>query len=219
MAAWRDAERRARATIDQLLDTDEAPFDGRVVRDVLAVLPDGAHLLVASSLPVRDLEWFGAPRAGVTVHANRGVNGIDGLVSTAAGVAAGSGGPTVALLGDLALLHDSNGLLGLVDRGIDLTLVIVDNDGGGIFSFLPPADALASDEFERLFGTPHGRDLAALLAVHDVPVAAPTTAVAVVEAVRHAVDAGGVHAVLVRTDRAENVARHRAVWDALAARR
>jgi 2-succinyl-5-enolpyruvyl-6-hydroxy-3-cyclohexene-1-carboxylate synthase len=218
LAAWRDAERRARRCIDAALDADEVPFDGRIARDTLRLLPDGAQLFVASSMPVRDLEWFGAPRAGVRVHANRGVNGIDGLVSSVAGVAIGSAAPTVALLGDLALLHDSNGLVSLAKRSIDLTFVVVDNDGGGIFSFLPQADALAGDEFEVLFGTPHGVDLAALFALHRIPVATPTTATEVAAAIASAVESGGVRAVLVRTDRAANVARHRAIWDAVASR-
>ncbi len=218
LAAWRDGERRARSRIDAVLDADDVPFDGRIARDTLRVLPDGAQLLVASSMPVRDLEWFGEPRAGVRVHANRGVNGIDGLVSTAVGVAMGSGAPTAALLGDLAVLHDSNGLLGIAELELDLTFVVVDNNGGGIFSFLPQADALEPGEFETLFGTPHGVDLAELFAVHRIPTTCPTTAGGFEQCLRDALATGGVRAVLVRTDRNANVARHRAVWDTVATR-
>jgi 2-succinyl-5-enolpyruvyl-6-hydroxy-3-cyclohexene-1-carboxylate synthase len=170
--------------------------------------------VLASSMPVRDMESFAAPRGGLEVLANRGVNGIDGFVSTVFGVAAGSDGPTVGLLGDLCLLHDSNGLLGVRDRGIDATLVVIDNDGGGIFSFLPQADL--PEHFENVFGTPHGIDLSALARVHGLPVTEVGAAGDVAPAVTDSIAAGGVQLVLVRTDRATNVVRHRQVWAAVA---
>jgi 2-succinyl-5-enolpyruvyl-6-hydroxy-3-cyclohexene-1-carboxylate synthase len=150
----------------------------------------------------------------VTFHANRGVNGIDGFVSTALGVAAASDGPTVALVGDLCFLHDSNGLLGAVDRGIDATFVVVDNDGGGIFSFLPQAEL--PEHFETVFGTPQPVDVAALAAVHGIPVTEVSTATALEPSLLAAVGAGGVQVVRVRTDRDTNVTRHREVWAAIA---
>ena len=103
-----------------------------------------------------------APRDRVTVLSNRGVNGIDGVLSTAIGVALGGGVPTVALVGDLAFLYDAGALLWSSRRELALTVVVVDNDGGGIFSFLPQAAALPKGQFERYWGTPHGADLAAI---------------------------------------------------------
>src|SRR5262249_49491430 len=133
---WLELDRRAAAAIDALLDAVPAPTGPQVARDLSAALPHGAHLVVASSLPVRDLEWFSGRLDGVTVHANRGVNGIDGTIATATGIARGSRAPTTALVGDLALLHDAGSLHALAQRSVDLTVVVVDNGGGGIFSFL-----------------------------------------------------------------------------------
>jgi 2-succinyl-5-enolpyruvyl-6-hydroxy-3-cyclohexene-1-carboxylate synthase len=211
---WERADRAARAAIDGLIDGWTDPFEGRVARDVVASLPEGAALVVASSMPVRDLESFAAPRDGVVIHANRGVNGIDGFVSTVLGVAAASDAPTVALVGDLCFLHDANGLLGAAARGLDATFVVVDNGGGGIFSFLPQAEL--TEHFETLFGTPHGVDIAALARVHGLAVDEVDHADALVPAVRASIGEGGVRIVLVRTDRAANVTRHREVWTAVA---
>ncbi len=180
--------------------------------------PSNAVLVVASSMPVRDLDFF-APVSelagpGPEVLSNRGVNGIDGVISTALGVAAGRRRPVVALLGDLCFLHDAGGLLGATAREIDVTFVVVDNDGGGIFSFL--AQAGIPEHFEALFGTPHGIDIAALAAVHGVPVDRVRRPTGVGPAVVRCVAAGGVRVVLVSTDRIVNVERHREVWDAAA---
>jgi 2-succinyl-5-enolpyruvyl-6-hydroxy-3-cyclohexene-1-carboxylate synthase len=212
---WRALESRAREALDGLLDRWEDPFEGRVARDLVAGLPDGTHLVVASSMPVRDVEAFAAPRDGVRFLANRGVNGIDGFTSTALGVAAVAPGPVVALLGDLCFLHDVNGLLGAMRRGLDATLVVLDNNGGGIFSFLPQAED--PEHFETLFGTPHGLDLSAVAAAHGIPCTEVEKAGALLPTVTDAMLVGGVRMVLVRTDRADNAARHRAARAAVAA--
>jgi 2-succinyl-5-enolpyruvyl-6-hydroxy-3-cyclohexene-1-carboxylate synthase len=120
----------------------------------------------------------------------------------------------VVLLGDLCFLHDANGLLGAVERGIDATYVVVDNGGGGIFSFLPQADL--PEHFETLFATPQAIDVGALAAVHGIPVTEVGDAGELEPAVTAAVDTGGVQVVRVRTDRAMNVTRHREVWAAVA---
>ena len=215
LEAWRSAERSGRAAMDELLDGWAEPFEGRIARDVVDALPHGGTLVVASSMPVRDVESFARPRDGARIVANRGVNGIDGFVSTTLGIAAGEhGGPVVALLGDLCLLHDSNGLLGAADRGVDATFVVLDNDGGGIFSFLPQADL--PEHFETLFGTPHGIDLAELARVHRIPAERVEKASEVVPALEASTAAGGVRLVIVPTERTDNVARHREVWQAVA---
>src|SRR5439155_4006045 len=132
------------------------------------------------------------------------------VVSTALGVAASGAGPTAALLGDLALLHDANGLLAPAGaaRPVNCTLVVVDNGGGGIFSFLPHRSTLPVERFERLFGTPQPVDVAALAAAYGVPVTPVAAAADLAPAVAGSLEAGGVRMVHVRTERDANVAVH-----------
>ncbi len=208
--SWRRADRIAREVIDAVLDADDAPSEPRIARDVAAAVPDGGALVVASSMPVRDLDQFMLPRERVRMVANRGASGIDGFVSTALGVALVNGGPTVALCGDLSLLHDANGFLLAPDAPrVDVTFVVVDNDGGGIFSFLPQAGFPGS--FERVFGTPHGRDLQRLAAFHDLGYTHVASAGGVTGAVEDAIGAGGIQLVHLRTDRQANVELHRRI--------
>ena len=209
--AWAEAEAAAQAALDSVIGRHVEPTEPGIARSLAAALPDGSTLVVSSSMPVRDLEWFAAPRTGLRVLANRGANGIDGVVSTGVGVALaarGTGAPTVVLIGDVAFLHDANALLGLADRGVDLTIVVVDNDGGGIFSFLPQAGSMGADRFEQLFGTPHGVDLSVLAAAHGLMTVEPATGADVADAVLASLGAGGARIVQIRTDRVANVAVH-----------
>jgi 2-succinyl-5-enolpyruvyl-6-hydroxy-3-cyclohexene-1-carboxylate synthase len=201
---WLDADRCARGAIDALLDAEAALTEPGVARAVSAAVPRRGHLVVASSMPVRDLEWFGTPRSDITVHSNRGANGIDGIIATGIGVALGSEAPTVVLLGDIAFIHDESSLTALTARQLTLTIVVVDNDGGAIFSFLPQAQALSTERFEQLFGTPHGTDVVAVARAHglrafDIDNPADLSA---------AITDGGTCVVRVRTDRRRNVAVH-----------
>jgi 2-succinyl-5-enolpyruvyl-6-hydroxy-3-cyclohexene-1-carboxylate synthase len=219
LTGWTEAERGAQAAIDGVLRGRAEVTEPGLARALLDALPDGTTLVASSSMPVRDLEWYGRPRAGVRVLANRGASGIDGVVSTALGVAGCTRDrPTVALVGDLAFLHDAGALLGAARRrDLDCTIVVVDNDGGGVFSFLPQAEVVAPARFEALFGTPHGLDLGAVASAYGVPV----THVAAVDELAHELEGRGVRVLLVRTDRAANVSVHReinaAVADALRA--
>ncbi|MGH9182959.1 MAG: 2-succinyl-5-enolpyruvyl-6-hydroxy-3-cyclohexene-1-carboxylic-acid synthase [Acidimicrobiales bacterium] len=208
LGSWAAAETAAQAAIEEVLAAHPEPTEPGVARGLAAVLPEGARLVVSSSMPVRDLEWYAAPRPGLAVLANRGANGIDGVVSTAVGVATATGGPVAALVGDLAFLHDANALLGLAGRGLDLTVVVVDNRGGGIFSFLPQADLLDHERFEMVLGTPHQVDLVALAGAHGLSATEVAEAAALAPAVAGALGAEGTHVVVVRTDREANVAVH-----------
>lgn len=196
-------------------DAIAACTDGRLDEPAVARLVSGfdGHVVVASSMPVRDVEWFGAADQRATVWSNRGANGIDGTVATAIGVAVATGQPVVVLIGDVALVHDSSSLVALAGRGVDLRIVVIDNDGGGIFSFLPQASLLPADRFERLFGTPHGTDPVALAAAHALPAAT----VGGLDELAAWLERPGPWLVRVASERGANVEHHRRLHDAVAA--
>jgi 2-succinyl-5-enolpyruvyl-6-hydroxy-3-cyclohexene-1-carboxylate synthase len=201
LAAWQRADAAARRAADEILDADELPTEPRVARDLAAAMRAGGLLWAGSSLPVRDLDQQMSPRAGLRVLASRGTSGIDGLISSAIGAAlahqADGGGPAVALLGDLAFVHDAAGLmLGAAEPTPDLCIVVVNNDGGGIFSTLE--QAAFPESFERLFGTPHGTDLGLLTRAAGVPHLLLDKASGLPDALR----GDGLRVVEVRTDRA-----------------
>ena len=210
-ATWQRGEALAQRAIDGVLSAREQLTEPLVARIVAA---RASTLMVSSSMPVRDVEWYALPRDGLQVLANRGANGIDGVVSTAVGIALGTDQPVTALVGDVAFLHDTNALLGVASRDIELTIVVIDNRGGGIFSFLPQATDVDADAFEALFGTPHDVDLAALAFAHGVS----TTTVHAGDELERAIDAAsGVHVIVAPTDRHANVVVHDELHRAVAA--
>lgn len=215
LQSWTHAEHKAYEAISGEIAAGSALSEPLIASIVADHSLDYSAVVAASSMPVRDIEWYGGRRDRVTHYANRGANGIDGVVSTAIGVAL-TGRRVVALVGDIAFLHDSSAMIALARRPIDLTIVVVDNDGGGIFSFLSQADALDRERFELLFGTPHGTDIAALARAHHIEAVAVDTFEEFSVAFMKATDASGVHVVVARTDRAENVAVHRRIHDAVA---
>jgi len=205
LTRWHRADAAAQEALDKVIASDDGLTEPGVARTVVAALPEDAHLHVSSSMPIRDVEWFAAPRDRLRVTANRGANGIDGVTSTAVGIALARPGQATALLtGDIAFLHDSSALVGLRRRDVDLAIVVVDNDGGGIFSFLPQAEALPLAEFEMLFGTPHGVDIAAVARGHDLEFCDVETPAALTAALAQR----GTRIVRVRTDRNLNVSAH-----------
>ena len=209
---WLEAERAVRDAVDgRLRALDELSEPG--VWDALGrALRDGDSVFAASSMPVRDLEAFLRPGPeGVRFASNRGANGIDGLVSTSAGLAAGSRSRTWAVLGDLALFHDVGGLAA-VRHAPELRLIVIDNSGGGIFHFLPQAEAMPEAEFEALLGTPAGRDPANAATLFGLTVAVPQTPGELEEAL-----AGDAQMVVLRTDRRRNLELHRELAQAAAA--
>jgi len=218
---WQDAEVTAQRAIDETLGPWGGLSEPALARRLVDHLPGGATLVVSSSMPVRDVEAFAAPRRQPPrVLANRGANGIDGVVSTAVGVALGTPGPTVLLIGDLAFLHDLSALVCADGFTAPLTVVVADNGGGGIFSFLETAGALDPGPFETLFGTPQSTDLGAVAAacgwsVDDV--GADARGSVFEDALDRRLDAGGLSVIRVRLPgRSENVAVHQRVNAAVA---
>ncbi|HET7093488.1 MAG TPA: 2-succinyl-5-enolpyruvyl-6-hydroxy-3-cyclohexene-1-carboxylic-acid synthase, partial [Thermomicrobiales bacterium] len=216
---WLSVNAAASEAIENALSSQQRLFEGGVFPALARLLPGGATLFAGNSMPVRDLDSF-FPTTGrdIRIMANRGANGIDGVVSTALGVTAVRPGPLVLVIGDLSLYHDMNGLLAAKRHALDATIVVIDNDGGGIFSFLPQAEIVPHDRFEQLFGTPTGLDPARVAALYDATFDQPETAGELAEALAVAIDRPGLKILSIRTDRSENVRQHRAIWDAVATR-
>jgi 2-succinyl-5-enolpyruvyl-6-hydroxy-3-cyclohexene-1-carboxylate synthase len=238
LAKWTAVEGAAQGAIDRCL-ADElgnqveprtgasepiGSSDGRLTEPGLAralwrAVPQGTRVMVSSSMPIRDVETF-APKLDrqPPTFANRGVNGIDGVASTALGLAAGGDGPVVCLLGDLAFLHDVSALVRAVDRQARgrCTLVVVDNGGGGIFSFLPQAESLPDEPFDQLFGTPHLPRVLDVAAGFGLPVRDAVSHAELQAALEDFV--GRVELAVIRVavpSRADNVVVHRRVFDAV----
>lgn len=212
LARWREADQQL---LTLLSETDESTvlWEAPAVRTLLGVLPEGALLHVASSMPIRDLDSFAAvSRRQLGVLSNRGANGIDGLISTAAGeaLAAGRERPTALLCGDLAFLHDIGGLAAASQLPLRLTVVVLDNGGGGIFEYLPIAAHPSA--FERRFLTPQTTGISELCAAVGARYERVLSAGALAPALRAALAHDGLAVVHVLIDRAESVARHRTLF-------
>ena len=209
-ADWAQEWQQAGAVLAKAVAEAGQPWPSglAVSQTLLASASPGASLFVGSSNAVRDLDLSGDRAGGApTVLASRGLAGIDGCVSTAVGLALASPDPTYALLGDLTFLHDANGLLmGAAEPRPDLTLVVVNDDGGGIFTLLEPGEPERAGDFERVFGTPTGTDLAALCAAHGVPHARAQSREDLADEVRERPQ--GLRVVEVRVDRATHRAAH-----------
>ena len=210
---WHRADRAAAAAIARAL-TPAGLSEPRVAAELGSALPAEATVVVASSMPVRDVEtFFPARERAPRVLSNRGANGIDGTVSTAFGVAAAEPGPVVLLIGDVALIHDLGGLLAASRLGLKLTIVLLHNDGGGIFHFLPVSGEGA--EFVEHVATPHGLDFAHAAALFGCSYGVAEDVEGFRAALGRALAADRTSIVAVHTDREANVTLHRAVWDAV----
>ncbi|WP_226023418.1 2-succinyl-5-enolpyruvyl-6-hydroxy-3-cyclohexene-1-carboxylic-acid synthase [Halomicrobium salinisoli] len=207
--AWRDRFHAAeRIHWDLAADAhDERPFEGSVAAATAAAAPDPSTLFVSNSMPVRDLDRFAEPRpAAVTALGNRGASGIDGITSTALGAGSATDDPLLLLLGDLAYYHDMNGLLAVARCEVDATVVLVNNDGGGIFHKLPIESF--DPPFTGQFRTPHGLDFEPTGDLYDLEYERVADPTAVAERVAESATADGTQVLEVQTA-AEESHRHR----------
>jgi 2-succinyl-5-enolpyruvyl-6-hydroxy-3-cyclohexene-1-carboxylate synthase len=212
---WHEADRSASRAIASVVGP-AGLNEPRIAAELGTVLAPETTLVVASSMPIRDVETFFPVReTPFRVLSNRGANGIDGTVSTAFGVAAAAGRPTVLLIGDVALAHDVGGLVAASRLGLKLVIVLIDNDGGGIFHFLPAAREGA--DFVRHIATPHGLDFAHAAALYGIAYERAADVESFRAALGQAVAAERTTIICVRTNREENVELHRQVWESVRA--
>ncbi len=223
IAMWQSADRVARQTMQATINTFDQFFEGRVFSELANLLPDETTLYVGNSMPVRDLDtFFSRTSQRVHIMGNRGANGIDGVISSALGASAGagtrfspSGGrqgkPALLVIGDLSFFHDLNGLLAARLHKLNLTIVLINNDGGGIFSFLP--QAAYPEHFEQLFGTPTGLDFRLAVQMYGGHYQKVESWEQFREQVGQGLESGGLHVIEVQTERASNVQMHRQLWE------
>lgn len=204
---WHAEDKLMERALQNMLEEEHALFEGDIHRCLAHALPEKAAVMYGSSLAIRDAEWFmPRNRQGYAPFSQRGANGIDGTVSIARGIASGLGQPVWLVCGDLTFLHDANGLLGAAKQGPGVFIVLINNDGGGIFEFLPVAHQ--SDEFERMWATPQNVDVAQLVAAHGGSYVCCDGPDGLEDAVK-AWDGSGVVVAEIKVDRKESIALHR----------
>ncbi|WP_254543876.1 2-succinyl-5-enolpyruvyl-6-hydroxy-3-cyclohexene-1-carboxylic-acid synthase [Halomarina pelagica] len=207
--AWRERFAALERDYWSLVEGDWTFFEGAILADAAALAPDPSTLFVSNSMPVRDLDRFGRPReAAVTALGNRGASGIDGITSSALGAGSAADDPLVLVTGDLAYYHDSNGLLAVGRCGVDATIVLVNNDGGGIFRMLPIESH--DPPFTEFFRTPHGLDFEPTADLYGLEFSRVETREGFREAYRDSLERAGTQVIEVRVD-SEASHRHREV--------
>ncbi len=216
--AWRELDDSVGATIESALIDAPFPNEPSIARVVLAAAPPSAVVTVGSSMPVRDIDTYGGKsNRPITIVGNRGTNGIDGVVSSALGSTA-AGGPALALVGDVSMFHDLNALGTAAQLDLPITIVVVNNDGGGIFHFLPQNDPslMQPETFETYLATPHGTDFAAIAEALGIETYNVADRNKLAELISN--PAPGPRLIQIRTDRHENLALHRRIAAAVRTR-
>jgi 2-succinyl-5-enolpyruvyl-6-hydroxy-3-cyclohexene-1-carboxylate synthase len=214
LESWQRAEAGAQRVFASMLDSVDEVNEPGIARRLASSL-GRINLFAATSMPVRDVESFSGAQLAAKVFANRGASGMEGLVSTAAGLAtADPGRPTVLLVGDLSFLYDLNALWAL--PATNLTIVVIDNNGGGIFSTLPQLKTIDPEVFERVIATPQNVDIPAIVTSLGVSVVVVERLADLVPACKQSITDGGLRVVYLRTDRARNADLHRRLTDEVA---
>jgi 2-succinyl-5-enolpyruvyl-6-hydroxy-3-cyclohexene-1-carboxylate synthase len=212
LQAFLRAEHCTTGILEDLVAAEEEILEPRAIRELAAAIPDDAILYVSNSMPVRDLDSFlPISRRLLRILANRGANGIDGMIASGLGAAASQRQPVVLLTGDLAFLHDIGALLMARRHDVNLTIVVFDNDGGGIFSLLPVAEQIDPEIFETHFRTPHGTDLEPVARAFGAAFARVTSWEHFRAAIKDGLGASGVSVVELPIDRDRSVAHRREI--------
>lgn len=194
---WRHIESNSREQLDKVQEEPNL-FEGRTIHMLQQYMPDEGQLLVANSMSIRDMDYFWASgRSQAMVYGNRGTNGIDGTVSTALGLST-NGKPTVMVTGDLSFFHDLNGLAIGKTHGMNLTIILHNNDGGGIFQYLPQK---GTDDFDYLFNTPQGIDYSGLATMYGLDYVKVTNNAELEQAMQQYIGAEGIHLIEVPTSK------------------
>jgi 2-succinyl-5-enolpyruvyl-6-hydroxy-3-cyclohexene-1-carboxylate synthase len=210
---WQRSDYVTRQVLYAAIQDFVQPFEGRIFVELAELLPAGATLFVGNSMPVRDMDtFFWGNERSMCVLGNRGANGIDGVISSALGASAAAtkNEHTVLVIGDLSFFHDLNGLLAARLHALNITIILVNNDGGGIFSFLP--QAAYPQHFEQLFGTSTGLDFQLVVQMYGGHFQTIHDWHAFRRAIKRSFHEGGLHVLEVTTERESNVTMHRQLW-------
>ncbi len=202
---WQQIESNSREQLDKVQEEPNL-FEGRTIHMLQQMMSDEGQLLVANSMSIRDMDYFWATgRSQAMVYGNRGTNGIDGTVSTALGLST-NGKPTVMLTGDLSFFHDMNGLAIGKTHGMNLTIILHNNDGGGIFQYLPQK---GTDDFEYLFNTPQGINYSGLATMYGLDYVKVTTNAELEQAMQQYIGTEGIHLIEVPTSKESSRELHK----------
>lgn len=211
LSQWQQVDQLAKTAIKAHMSQEAELEEGKVFYELFPRLPKDSTIFVGNSMPIRDVDtFFHKNNQGITVMANRGANGIDGVVSTALGASVYQQ-PLFLLIGDLSFFHDMNGLLAAKLYKLNMTIILVNNDGGGIFSYLPQAES--KQHFEVLFGTPTGLDFQHAVEMYHGQYEKVTDWEHFSKAIKSAASYKGLNVIEIPTDRAKNLTSHRKMWE------